>query len=68
MQQAAVYDLLTCRPHEPPGARYTAEEFVVYRTGYGFALTMALKVMAAAGERHKMRARTRRLEKRKVTS
>jgi hypothetical protein len=66
MQEAAVYDLLTCAPHEPPDARYTAAEFAVYRRGYEWALVMALKVMTAAGERHKIRIRTRRLEARKV--
>jgi hypothetical protein len=66
MQQAAVYDLLTCLPHEPPDTRFTHVEFTLYRKGYEFALVMALKVMQAATERHKMRVRTRRLERKKA--
>ena len=66
MQRSAVYDLMVAKPHEPADARFTAEQFTLYRTGYSYALLMALKAMQAAAERHKARVRTRRLETRQA--
>lgn len=68
MLQEAVYDLLVAPPHEPDGARFTAEEFAVYRQGYDLALIMALRVMQAAERRFSLYKRTRRLEARKRRS
>jgi hypothetical protein len=65
MQQSAVYDLLTAKPHEPDAARFTAEQFRVYREGYAMALTMALRVMELAGRRFALYTRTRQLESRR---
>lgn len=65
MLQEAVYDLLVAKPHEPENARFTAEEFVVYRQGYDLALVMALRVMQAAERRFALYKRTRRLEARR---
>lgn len=62
MQQAAVYDLMIATPHEPEGTRYTAAEFLVYRSGYDVALVMALRVMRAAEERYQLFVRTKRLD------
>jgi len=61
MQREAVYDLTTCKPHEPDDARYTAIEYQAYVDGYTLALVMALKVMEFAEERWHMHLRTKRL-------
>jgi hypothetical protein len=65
MQARAVYDLCTAKPHEPPGARFTPDQFALYNAGYQLALTMALRVIQAAEERYQMHTRTRKLETRK---
>lgn len=65
MLQAAVYDLCVAAPHEPADAKFTAEQFRIYRAGYAMALTIALRVMGHAEERYKLVTRTRRLEARK---
>jgi len=65
MMQESVYDLCTCKPHEPPGRRFTNLEYDLYREGYQFGVLMALRVMEAARERHALYRRTRRLEARK---
>ena len=62
MQQAAVYDLMCCTPHEPAGARFSPEQFALYRQGYDVALVMALKVMNLADQRYRVRVRTLYLE------
>jgi hypothetical protein len=62
MQREAVFDLTTCKPHEPDEARYTAVEYRAYVEGYTLALVMALKVMEFAEERWRMHLRTKRLE------
>jgi hypothetical protein len=62
MQQAAVYDLLTCTPHVEGEALMPAAEFEVYRTGYTWALVMALRVMDAAERRYQLVRETKRLE------
>lgn len=63
--QAGVYDLMVAKPHMPPDARYTPTQYYDYVRGYQWALRTTLLVMQATVERHKMRARTRRLEKRR---
>jgi hypothetical protein len=62
MQQASVYDLFVAPPHEPPGARFTPEEFELYRQGYTLALVKALQAMEHAGQRFQLRQRTTRLD------
>jgi hypothetical protein len=62
MQQAAVYELMVAKPHEPEGEHFTAPEFLLYRAGYDMALVMALRVMRAAEQRFQLIARTRRLD------
>lgn len=57
-----MYDLLVATPHVPDDAVFTAAEFALYRQGYHWALVMALRTLKAAEERHKLFARTRRLE------
>ena len=59
---SAVYDLLTCSPHEPEGRSFTRAEWPVYVAGYQMALRMALKVMDLAIVRFDTVRRTRRLE------
>lgn len=56
---------MTVRPHEPPDARYTAQEFDLYRQGYDYALVMTLKTLKAAVERFELRERTKRLERKR---
>lgn len=63
--QQAVYELMTATPHEPPGARYTAEQFALYREGYDYALVMALRTLQAADLRFRLVERTKRLEARR---
>lgn len=58
---------MVAKPHIPPGAGFTPAQYVDYVRGYQWALRTTLLVMQATIERHKMRERTRRLEKRKVT-
>jgi hypothetical protein len=60
-----VYDLMLAPPHEPPDARYTAEEFARYREGYDYALVIALRTLKAAEARFRMFERTKRLEARR---
>lgn len=62
MQAAAVYDLAVAKPHEPDDARFTPEEFAVYREGYRMALVKALQAMEFAEHRFAIRLRTTRLE------
>lgn len=62
MLQAAVYDLSVAKPHEPADARFTPEEFAVYREGYQMALIKALQTMQHAEHRFAMRRRTVRLD------
>ena len=63
--QAAVYDLMVARPHEPADERFTAAEFDTYRRGYEHALTMAIKTMKHAVTRFELRERTKRLSARR---
>lgn len=60
--RSAVYDLCTCRPHEPQGRGFTRDEWRVYVQGYMTALTMAMKVLDLAVVRFETYRRTRRLE------
>jgi hypothetical protein len=53
---------MVCRPHEPEGARFTPEQFAVYRQGYDVALVMALRVMDLADRRYRLATRTKQLE------
>lgn len=66
MQRQAVFDLATCKPHEPDDARYTAVEYQAYVEGYTLALVMSLKVMELAERRWQIYLRTRRLEARRT--
>lgn len=59
---------MTCTPHVPTDARYTAAEFDLYRAGYDHALLMALKVVTAAEKRFELRERTKRLDARRKRS
>jgi hypothetical protein len=69
MQAAAVYDLSVAKPHEPPDARFTPEQFAIYREGYQMALVKSLQAIDYAGQRWKLRLRTTRLDaKRKRAS
>lgn len=61
MMQAAVYDLMVARPHEPDAAHFTIEQYRYYRQGYDHALVLALKVMDLADRRYKLRVRTLQL-------
>jgi len=63
-----VYDLMTCKPHEPPDARFTAEQFRLYREGYETALLVALRALQAAERRFELYERTKRLESKKKRS
>jgi len=65
MQREAVYDLAVAPPHEPEGARFTAEEWRLYVRGYGMALTMALRTMDHAEARYRLYLNTRRLDTRR---
>ena len=56
---------MTCKPHEPPDARFTAEQFRLYREGYETALLVALRAMQAAERRFELYERTKRLEAKK---
>lgn len=58
---AAVYDLMTVAPHEPADARFTPEEFDLYRRGYEVALLIVLKALEATVARFALRVRTKRL-------
>lgn len=60
-----MYDLSVAKPHEPPDARFTPEEFAVYREGYQMALVKALQAIDYAGQRWKLRLRTTRLEEKR---
>ncbi len=62
MQREAVYDLLVARPHEPPESRIEPADWDAYRTGYEWALIMALRTMDHAERRYKMYLATRRLD------
>lgn len=66
--QAGIYDLMVARPHVPDNVRFTPTSYADYVHGYQWALRTALLMMQATEERHKMHARTRRLERRKVTT
>lgn len=57
-----MYELVTCKPHEPADARFTVAEWDLYAAGYRTALVMALKVMEHAEVRYALYLRTRRLE------
>ena len=52
---------MVSRPHEPAGARFTPEQFAVYRQGYDMALVMALRVMDLADRRYRLASQTRQL-------
>jgi hypothetical protein len=62
MMESAVYDLMVAKPHEPPDARFTSEQFALYRQGYETALLVALRALQAAERRFGLVERTKRLE------
>lgn len=66
MMEQAVYDLMTAKPHEPTDARFTAEQFALYRQGYEAALAVALRALQAAERRFGTIERTKRLEARQA--
>jgi len=68
MLLAAVYDLCVARPHEPEGARFTTEQYALYRTGYDMALVKALQAMNFADRRYRLRVRTLQLQARNERS
>ena len=65
MMSQSVYDLMTVTPHEPKDARFTAEQFRLYREGYETALLVALRALKAAERRFELYERTKRLEAQK---
>jgi hypothetical protein len=47
-------DLAVAKPHERPGAHWTAGEWQVYSEGYYTAIVMALRVMDLAVDRWRL--------------
>jgi hypothetical protein len=65
---SSVNDLMAAPPHEPPDARFTPEEFAVYREGYNEALRIVAVTLEAAVRRFDLVEKTKRLsEQRKRT-
>jgi hypothetical protein len=61
---SAVNDLMAARPHEPPDARFTPEEFALYREGYAEALRIVAVTLEAAVRRFDLVEKTKRLSER----
>jgi len=65
MMQQTIYDLTTCRPHVPDGARFTDEAWRLYEQGYSHALVIALKALKATEARFDLVQRTKRIERKR---
>jgi hypothetical protein len=65
MMLQTVYDLMTCRPHVPDGARFTEETWRLYEAGYQHALVIALRALRATEARFDLVQRTKRIERRR---
>lgn len=64
MLQAVVYDLMVAAPHEPKNARFTHDEFLLYKQGYDEALKIVARALEAAYHRYELIEKTRRLDRR----
>lgn len=64
MLQTVVYDLMVAPPHEPDNARFTHEEFMLYKQGYEMALKVVARTLDAAYKRYELIERTKRLNTR----
>lgn len=56
----SIRELTVARPHVHESARYTPEEFELYREGYSAGVVAAMKVAEAAVKRFQLGTRTRR--------
>jgi hypothetical protein len=62
---SSVNDLMAAAPHEPPDARFSPEEFAVYREGYQEALRVVAVTLEAAVRRFDLVEKTKRLSEQK---
>jgi hypothetical protein len=56
---------MAAAPHEPPDARFSPEEFAVYREGYQEALRVVAVTLEAAVRRFDLVEKTKRLSEQK---